>query len=141
MTLQFVGVTFVLYLVLTFAPLNVPWPARLVQLVGLPTAAYFASGWASQRFLVDPVKRKRVERTLAGFVGGLLIAGAISALQQRHHFECTQYAGHGDNRECVGDYRLVRGPDYQGAVLLVMLGYVALTLGMHSRENEIPGSK
>lgn len=75
-------------------------------------------------------------RAIAGMIAGACFVGVYLSLTASNHTECTQYAGHGDGKECVGDYVTVEGPDKGGAFVEFLLGGVALAWAVGRKENE-----
>ncbi len=81
---------------------------------------YFGSRWALGR-----EGNNRLYRAIWGIVAGWMFFQAYLYATASYHAECDQWAGNGENRECVGDYITASGPDVSGAMITTIFGALA----------------
>jgi hypothetical protein len=128
----------ILFGLLLLAPLDHSWPypwwIRVLFVLLVPTAAWFALKWIWWEWQPDRATEDRLARTLAGGVAGALIVAAVLKAQATSHFECSQLIQTRDGQECVGDYVRVSGADRGGAFVCVILGSFAIWFGMRAPE-------
>jgi len=105
---------------LIWGPVDPLW-IRVAYLVAIPTAAWFLLNriWAFWR--PDEVAEDRLRRTIAGVIAGVLLVGAVLAMQGKYHLACRGRVVNVDGTECVGDEVEVPGPD-RGEVALLAAG-------------------
>ena len=106
----------------------------IIALGGLAAWLLFTFWW--QKWNPSTVEQERFGVTLAGVAAGVLLMGAINATQLDHHYDCSQYAGNGENRECVGEMVRVEGPALGQAMLLVIGAWIAFTVGIKKQKPE-----
>ena len=108
------------FVLLIWGPVDPLW-IRVAYLVAIPTAAWFLLNriWAFWR--PDEVAEDRLRRTIAGVIAGVLLVGAVLAMQGKYHLACRGRVVNVDGTECVGDEVEVPGPD-RGEVALLAAG-------------------
>lgn len=105
-----------------------PW-IRVLYLVAIPAAAWFALAWIWRAWQPDAKAEERLVRTLAGLAAGVLFVGAVIAAQGDHHRVCAEGEGTWDEGDCFR-YELAPGPDLAHVVLLAGGGVLAAWFGI-----------
>lgn len=98
---------------------------RIAYLIIIPLIIWygiFYLGGAKSGFKIN---NEYLNRALASAIAGALLVGAYLAFTSPYHPQCDQYAGHGDNTECVGDYVRASGPDKAAGVLQLVVSGIA----------------
>ena len=106
----------------------------IAALAGIAVWCLFTFWW--RKWNPTAVQQERFGVTLTGVAAGVLLMGAINATQLDYHYECSQYAGNGENRECVGDTVRVEGPALGQAMLLVFGAWIVFTVGLKQKTPE-----
>jgi hypothetical protein len=111
-------------ILLVFGPIE-PYglAVRIAYLIIIPTSIWVILRFWSISWNIDSSFNDRLTRALASGIAGALLVGAYLSFTSSYHIECEQYAGNGENRECVGDYKSVEGPDiFAGFLQIIVSG-------------------
>lgn len=102
-------------------------------LIIIPTLTWLALGYFGKRWEMDRQSNDQLNRVIIGGIAGALLVGAYLSYTSDYHTECDQYAGRGDNRECVGDFVTVKGPDSGLALMQIAFAGVAAWYAVSKR--------
>ena len=78
----------------------------------------------------------RLGRALYGMFSGILLAIAYGTILETSHLECTQTVSSGMERECVGEYQIVDGPNIVGVVMSIIFALMFLYLAISDHKKE-----
>ena len=102
-------------------------------LIIIPTLTWLALKHWGSKWEMDRRSNDQLSRVIAGGIAGALLVGAYLSYTASYHTECDQYAGRGDNRECVGDYITVKGPATSKALMEVAFAGIAVWYAVSKR--------
>lgn len=127
-------VILVIGILLIFGPIE-PYGlvVRSVYLIIIPTLTWLVLKHWGSNWKMDRQSNDRLNRALLGGIAGALLVGAYLSYTSAYHTECDQYAGRGDNRECVGDYITVKGPDMTKALIQLAFAGIAVWYAVSKR--------
>lgn len=133
-----VGVLVVVLLI--WGPIDDSWPAwfviRMGYIIAIPLAAWFILGRIWKLWQPDAASENRLERTLAGATGGVLVVFAILAAMADTHLGNTMWVQTRDGMEAVGDDIVLPGPDRGNVIMLIIAAGFAFWLSMTKRESK-----
>lgn len=127
-------VILVIGILLIFGPVE-PYglAIRFAYLIIIPTLTWLALKYWGSKWEIDKQSNDQLNRVIAGGIAGALLVGAYLSYTASYHTECDQYAGRGDNRECVGDYITVKGPATSKALMEVAFAGIAIWYAVSKR--------
>ena len=107
---------------------------RLAYLIVVPTAVWFGLKRLGERWDLDPELDERISRALTASLSGVLFVIAYHEISLTHHMECSQWVPTRDGQECVGDDVMVKGGDFAGAAISLLLGCFAFWHAISERD-------
>jgi hypothetical protein len=129
-----VGVVVVALLI--WGPIDKWLVIRTGYLVAIPLAAWFLLGWTWRVWQPDLAAEDRLERTLAGATGGVLVVLGIIQAMADTHIGNTMWVRTRDGMEAVGDDIVLPGPDWGTVIMLIAAAGFVFWFSIAKRESK-----
>ncbi|MEW5844390.1 MAG: hypothetical protein AB1775_14115 [Bacteroidota bacterium] len=133
-----VGVVFIFLLIL--GPIDRSWTLwfliRIAYLALIPILVWFLLKWVWSFLQPSAETEERIERALASVTSGVLFTLSIIAATSKTHVSNTLSLQTRDGFEDVGDYIISQGANWEGAVILFILGAFAFWYSISKRESK-----
>jgi succinate dehydrogenase hydrophobic anchor subunit len=134
-----VGVVFVTLLI--WGPIDHSWTLwfliRGAYLVLIPILVWFLLIWLWSYWKPSIEIEDRFERALAGATSGVFFALSIIAATSKTHIGNTMSIQTRDGVEDVGDYILLQGANWGGALVFFILAAFAFWYSISKRESKL----
>lgn len=133
-----VGVVFVSLLI--WGPIDHSWTLwlliRTTYLILIPLLVWFLLKWVWSFWQPSIESEDRLERALASATGGVLFVLAIIEATAKTHIGNTLSIQTRDGIEDVGDYIILQGANWGGALILFIIAAFAFWYSISKRESK-----
>ena len=99
---------------------------RLAYLIGAGVVTWFVLKWIWKSWLPDPNEQYKFALLVVGLTAGVFLAVMAQEMIAETHWRNTEYAGHYEDPEPVGEWYEAEGPDMERVAMWGLCLFAAL---------------